>query len=164
LAEDVLSALGHLALGSRLKRVGERLQSETQAILSDAGLDFPAAQFPILAALDRLGPLSIGELAAALGVAQPGVTRMIGKIEAEGLVRTRAGPDDRRIRIVSLTPSGRRLVDRAKRTAWPLIEAAVADACLGLSGPLLVQIAGLEDALAARPLPQRANARRGRYS
>lgn len=164
MAEDILGALGHLALGSRFKRVGERLQAETQVLLADAGIDFPAAQFPVLAAIDRLGPLTIGELAAALGVAQPGVTRMIGKIEGGGLVRSKAGADDRRIKIVALTPAGRRLVDRAKRAAWPQIEAAVADVCGGLSGPLLTQISGLEAALEARPLSMRTVARKGRKS
>lgn len=164
MTEDILGALGHLALGSRFKRVGERLQSETQALLANAGIDFPAAQFPVLAAIDRIGPLSIGELAAALGIAQPGVTRMIGKMEAEGIVRSTAGAEDRRIKIVSLAPVGRRLVDRAKRAAWPLIDAAVADACSGLSGPLLTQISGLEAALEAKPLNMRAVTRRGRKS
>ncbi len=40
--------------------------------------------------------------------------------------------------------------------AWPRIEAAVADACAGATGPLLTQLAGPEEALLSSPLSVRA--------
>ena len=36
MTEDVVKQLGQLALGTRLKRLGERLQSQTQALLEEA--------------------------------------------------------------------------------------------------------------------------------
>ena len=62
MVEDVVRELGHLSLGTRLKRIGETLQAQTQAVLAAHGFEQPAAYFPLLAALDRLGPLSVGEL------------------------------------------------------------------------------------------------------
>lgn len=156
MTEDVVRALGYLTLGSRLKRIGERLQAQSQNLFARADIAVPAAQAPLLAALDRLGPLSIGDLTQALGVTQPGVTRMAGKLEAAGLVASQRQAGDRRVNTVALTAKGRRLVAQSKRAAWPPIEAAVADACAGLSGPLLAQVAALEDALAAVPLAARA--------
>jgi len=44
---------------------------------------------------------------------------------------------------------------RAQREAWPAIEAAVAEACAGLKGDLLAQLAALETALVERPLSLR---------
>ncbi|MCE4555398.1 MarR family winged helix-turn-helix transcriptional regulator [Roseateles cellulosilyticus] len=153
--EDVVRVLGHLSLGTRLKRIGETLQAQTQAVLAAHGFEQPAAWFPLLAALDRLGPLSVGELSSAIGVTQPVITRSLGGLEEEGLVESQALEADRRVRRVALTRKGRSLVQRARREAWPAIEAAVAQACAGLTGDLLAQLAGLEDALAATPLVQR---------
>jgi len=154
--EDVVKELGYLALGTRLKRLGERLQTQTQGLLEHADIDLPAGHFPLLAALERLGAMNVGELTEALGTSQPGVTRLLDRLEAEGLVRSAQLPDDRRVRTIALTKAGRQLISRSKRTAWPMIEAAVADACAGPAEPLLAAVAALEEALAAAPLRIRA--------
>lgn len=156
MVEDVVKELGYLALGTRLKRLGERLQAQTQVVLELEGVELPASHFPVLAALDRLGPMNVGELTEAVGVSQPGVTRLLDKLVAEGLVSSAQLAGDRRVRAIALTKSGRQLIARSKRTAWPIIEAAVADACAGPAQPLLAALAALEAALAAVPLGSRA--------
>jgi len=156
MVHDVVKELGHLALGTRLKRLGERFQAQTQVLLDQAGIDLPASHFPLLVALDRLGTLSIGELTQAVGTSQPGVTRLVEKLIAVDLVRSAPSANDGRVRIIALTRTGRQLIARSKRSALPLIEAAVADACDIPAQPLLVLLAALEDALAARPLSSRA--------
>ena len=152
MSEDVVKDLGYLTLGTRLKRLGERLQGQTQVLLDHVGVDLPASHFPILAALDRVGAMSVGELAEAVGISQPGVTRMLDKLEADGLVGSTQLANDRRVRTIALTKSGRQLISRSKRIAWPMIEAAVADACAGPAQPLLAVLAALEQALATAPL------------
>jgi len=153
--EDVIRSLGFLCLGSRLKRIGEQLQADTQRVLDRLDVPVQSSQFPLLAALDRLGPLPVGELAQALGVAQPGVTRSVALLTELGLVEATQSNDDQRRRIVSLSRSGRSLIETAKRAVWPRIENAVADLCGSLSGPLLDQLATIEDGLAAVPLDRR---------
>lgn len=153
---DIVRELGYLTLGSRLKRLGERLQAQTQVVLTEADIDVPASHFPLLAALDRLGPLSVGELAQAVGVSQPGVSRMLENLQADGFVTSQRLKVDRRLRPIVLTKGGQQVVARAKQLIWPRIEAAVAEACAGASGPLLAQLSALEEALAAAPLQVRA--------
>jgi DNA-binding MarR family transcriptional regulator len=160
MVEDIVRELGYLTLGSRLKRIGERLQAQAEAVLQEAGTPLSASHCPVLAALDRLGPLSVGELSQALGVSQPGVTRLLERLESDGLLRSQPAAADRRVRQVVLTRSGRQFVARAKLAAWARIEAAVADACRGLRGPLLGQLTALEEALAEAPLSTRAVPRR----
>jgi DNA-binding MarR family transcriptional regulator len=155
MTEDIVRSLGYLPLGSRFRRIGERLQADTQRILDEIGQPLQASHHPFLAALDRLGPLTIGELAEAVGITQPGVTRSIRQLTDLGFVRSRLAPDDQRRRIVSLTDAGQAAVDRAKTTVWPRVERAVADLCDGLEGSLLDQLAALEDSLAERPLHRR---------
>lgn len=154
--EDILRSLGFLCLGSRLKRIGEQLQADTQRVLDGLDVRIQSSQYPLLAALDRLGPLPVGELAQSLGIAQPGVTRSVALLSELGLVEVSPSNDDQRRRIVSLSQNGRRLVDDAKREVWPRIENAVAELCADLSGPLLSQLSTIEDRLAATPLDRRA--------
>lgn len=156
MVEDTVKALGYLTLGTRLKRLGERLQSQTQVLLEEAALGLPASYCPFLAALHRLGPISVGELAETIGISQPGVTRVLEKLESEGLVQSRQVAGDRRVRTVALSKSGQQLVSHARRTAWPMIDAAVADACASAAQSLLEQLTALEEALAAAPLTARA--------
>jgi DNA-binding MarR family transcriptional regulator len=153
---DVVRELGYLTLGSRLKRIGERLQGQAQVLLEESGISLPSPCFPLLAALDRLGPLSVGELAEAVGVSQPAVTRVLDTLESEGLVKSNPPARDRRVRPIALTRTGRKLISRVKQSVWPKIEAAVADACAGAAGPLLTQLAALEEALRTTPLNLRA--------
>ena len=153
--EDVVRRHGYLMLGTRLKRIGERLQGDTQRIIDAHGAAVQGSQFTFLAALDDLGPRTVGELAEAVGVTQPGATRAIGQLVKRGLVTLRPGRDDQRQHVVTLTAKGRQTVDLGKREIWPRVVAAVADLCRDLSGPLLDQLAQLEDGLAEQPLDRR---------
>ena len=159
MVEDVVKSLGFLCLGTRMKRIGERLQADTQAIVDAMDLPVGAGQCPMLAAIDRLGPLTIGDLADALGITQPAVTRSVNQLVDLGYLAVKPAEDDQRRRIVDLTESGRDLVEHAKAAIWPRIEDAVRDLCGDLSGPLLEQLAAIEDGLATRSLQQRSDDR-----
>jgi DNA-binding MarR family transcriptional regulator len=153
---DVVRDLGYLTLGTRLKRIGERMQAHTQRILDEHALSIQAAQFPFLAAIDRLGALTVGELAEAVGVTQPGATRALLQLAEVGLVEIVQDKSDQRRKSVTLTAQGKRLVATGKRAVWPLIEHAVRELCGDLSGPLLAQLASIEAGLEAEPLDRRA--------
>ena len=152
--EDVVRALGYLCLGSRFKRIGEQLQAGTQIILAQLGPISPG-QYPMLAALDRMGPLTVGEMAQAVGLSQPGVTRSLLQLTELGVIEMNPSPADGRIRVASLSQAGRDLVSRAKAGGWAAAEAAVANLCGDLDGPLLDQLGAIEDRLAKLPLHHR---------
>ena len=156
MVEDVLRALGFLCLGSRLKRIGERFQADTQRVLDELGIPVQSSQFPFLAAVDRLGPLAIGELAEAIGITQPGATRSVAQLIELGFLEAQQAPEDQRRKVISLTRKGQRLIDLAKREAWPRIAGAVTEVCGDLSGPLLDQLGAIEDRLSETPLSRRA--------
>src|SRR6185369_12768487 len=96
MVEDVVRGFGFLALGSRMKRIGERLQADTQRIISEHGGPLQASQYPFLAAIDRLGPLTIGELAEAVGISQPGATRALMQLIDLRLIEAKPAADDQR--------------------------------------------------------------------
>ena len=155
MVDDVVREMGYLTLGSRLRRIGERFQSEVQRVLDDLGLPVQASQFPALAAIDRLGPLTVGDLAEAIGITQPGATRIMTQLSEIGLVDVRQSSEDQRRRFLSLTDKGRQLVETSKRNLWPRIDAAVAEICGDLTGPLLEQLTAIEQDLEATPLHRR---------
>lgn len=66
-------------------------------------------------ALRRLlpGPLAMRELAAELMTDKPYVTLIVDHLEELGLVTRGISPDDRRRRIVTLTPAGRAAAERS---------------------------------------------------
>jgi len=153
---DILVDLGELFLGSRLKRLAERLQADAAKVAQAAGLAIQPAQFPLLAAIDRYGPLTVGEAVDALGLSQPAVTRCATGLVEAGLIEVERSESDLRQRRLHLSDAGRAAMAQAKRTMWPRLDGAVKQLCAPLSGGLLDQVAQIEAALERTPLEERA--------
>jgi DNA-binding MarR family transcriptional regulator/N-acetylglutamate synthase-like GNAT family acetyltransferase len=153
---DIIADLGHLFLGSRLKRLAERLQADAAKVHRALGIDAQPAELALMAALDRLGSVTVSAAVEALGVSQPAVTRTAAALVERGLLAAESSEDDQRQRVLALTRPGKAIVARAKKSAWPAIDRAVATMCGPLEGPLLEQITALERQLEDRPLEERA--------
>jgi DNA-binding MarR family transcriptional regulator len=65
--------------------------------------------------IERLQPVTLGDLAAAERVQPPTLTRVVAKLEALGLAERHDHPTDRRAVHVRLTADGQRLLDRTRR-------------------------------------------------
>jgi DNA-binding MarR family transcriptional regulator len=76
-----------------------------------AGLPFSRVR-----ALDRLrhGPLTLRALAEVIGADPPATTVIVNDLEARSLVVRETHPEDKRAKIVSLTPAGRRVLKSAQ--------------------------------------------------
>lgn len=155
---DILEDLGDLFLGSRLKRLAERLQADAGRIIRAAGLPIQPAQFPMLAAIDRYGPLTVGQAVETLGLSQPAVTRTLTGLTELGLLETTRDEADLRQKTIRLTSAGETLMARGKPIVWPRVDAAVKQLCAPLSGSLLEQIGQLEQALDRQSLEDRVRA------
>ena len=81
---------------------------------------FPLLHGAVLGRLDREGPRSVSDLAAAERVRPQSMAQTIAELEAEGLVRRRPDPGDRRRALVEMTAAGRSALeaDRAHRVGW----------------------------------------------
>ncbi|MEP9385928.1 MarR family transcriptional regulator [Mesorhizobium sp. KR9-304] len=73
----------------------------------------PAYGFVLLAARDR--PASSTELASKLGVTKQAVSKVLEPMDAAGLIRRSADPQDARMKIVELAPRGKRLLATVER-------------------------------------------------
>lgn len=147
---DILREYGPLFLGSRLKRLGERMQAGAAKVTLDAGLPVQPAHMSFLGALDGR-PMTVGQLTQTVGISQPGVTRAIGQLIDLGLVHSEPGEDQRQRRL-SLTSAGAAVLARAKLHVWPQVEAAVLELFGGHPESFIDQIAALENALDDTPL------------
>jgi DNA-binding MarR family transcriptional regulator len=58
--------------------------------------------------------LSVKDLAERLNITSGGVTKVVGSLEEQGILRRDMDPDDRRGIIVSLTPEGNSLLEKLK--------------------------------------------------
>ena len=156
MAGDIVAELGHLFLGTRLKRLAERMQADVLKVAAGAGLPIQPSQYPLLALIEREGSVTVGQIAETLGISQPGVTRNMARLVELGLVEMTRDGRDQRQKSLSLSDAGKAAMEVSKREVWPRIDMAVAAICEQLSGPLLGQISAIEHALDEKPLDQRA--------
>jgi DNA-binding MarR family transcriptional regulator len=85
-----------------------RLRTEDDAL----GVSPP--RLSALSVVVYAGPLGIGALAAAEGVAAPTMTRLVDGLERDGLVRRRRDPSDARGVLVEATATGRRILTKGR--------------------------------------------------
>ncbi len=102
------------ALRVSVMRLARRLRNERE----DASLTLN--QISAMGALARLGPITLGELAAAERIQPPSMTRIVSALEERGLAARGPDASDRRLVIVRLTDEGKAMLaaDRRRRDAW----------------------------------------------
>lgn len=83
-------------------------------------------QFNLMMTLGNMGPMTVGALAEVLGMDASGVPRAIRPLADQDLIAVERG-EDRRQRLLSLTRSGRSLLDSAT-PAWARVQAELVDA------------------------------------
>ncbi len=103
LASDLRVVIGQLI---------RRLRAEQQR--------FSLSQGAVLGRLDREGPQSVSDLAAAERVRPQSMAQTVADLESAGLVDRRPDPSDRRRALVSLTEAGIEalLASRREREGW----------------------------------------------
>jgi DNA-binding MarR family transcriptional regulator/predicted N-acetyltransferase YhbS len=123
LAVDVMDELGELAFASRLKRLSERLFRDGSEIYRDHAVEFEAKWFPVLYLLGRESPLPLTDVARALRLTHPAVSRMASEMTSRGLVRSEKDPGDERKRLLCLTGEGKELRKRLEPVWCHIAEA-----------------------------------------
>jgi len=73
-----------------------------------------ASQLSALVTIERLGAVTLGELASVEKVQPPTMTRIVDSLEDQGFVRRETDEQDRRICRVRATPQGRKLLERSR--------------------------------------------------
>ena len=74
-------------------RLARRLRQESATGLSPS-------QLSVLAVVHNRGPLTLGELAEVERVAPPTISKVVAKLEADGLLQRQVDPTDKRVSLV----------------------------------------------------------------
>ena len=77
--------------------------------LPGGACDLSPVQCHVLHLIDPERPLAMSRLAEVLACDASNVTGLVDRLEARGLVRRRPSAEDRRVRVIQLTPEGSRL-------------------------------------------------------
>jgi DNA-binding MarR family transcriptional regulator len=110
-------SLDSVELAAQLRISATRL---ARRLRQEASKGLTPSQLSALAAVDRHGAMTLGALAAYERVAPPTITKVVTKLEADGLLERRADGHDRRVCRVATTPAGAALLTEVRRQkdAW----------------------------------------------
>ncbi len=87
------------------------IEKQARHTIEATGLCF--SDFAVLELLLHKGPAPVNVIGAKILVTSGSATTAVDRLESRGLVRRENDPDDRRARIVHLTPKGRALIEPA---------------------------------------------------
>src|SRR6201984_3252162 len=96
--------------------------------LAETGID--DTDFRILEALLNKGPLPVNTIGPKVFLTPGSISTAVERLAERGLVSRVESPEDRRIRVVSLTPKGKRLIAPVFRKHAAEIRRVLADASL----------------------------------
>jgi DNA-binding MarR family transcriptional regulator len=134
---NLYQKLGHLVLGSRLRRMSETFLAEINRIYQNEGIDFDASWFPVFYLLSKNDSLSIKELSEQTEVSHPAASQLITNLKNRNLVETTVSVDDGRKQLVQFTDKGRALLNQIL-PVWDAISSSMAE--LAASDPKIAEL------------------------
>jgi DNA-binding MarR family transcriptional regulator len=126
-----------------IARVSRRLRRHELAGLTPT-------QLSALATVERAGPLRLGDLAAAEGIAPSTLTRLVTALEERGYVERCPVPGDARASTLAITPQGHAVLERIRQESTTMLADSLRTltseqlAALAAALPALEQLAGAD--------------------
>src|SRR5215472_10002602 len=110
-------------------------------------------QLAALSTVERAGPLRLGDLAAAEGIAPSTLTRLVTVLEEAGYVTRRPDPSDARASTIAITEMGHETMERLRDEGTAMLTASIQlltreqRAALAAALPSLELLAGADSAV-----------------
>ncbi len=105
------------SLGHWTAQVFYLLRSTLNQRFQDAGYDVTREQWKVLVYIQREPGIAQRDLEVRVHKNQPALTKILGRLEAKGLISRTMDTTDRRIRYIALTPHGEVMTDRLSELA-----------------------------------------------
>jgi DNA-binding MarR family transcriptional regulator len=109
-----------------LRKASRRISQMYDTTLAPSGMK--TTQRAILAQIHRSEPVSVSVLAEALVMDAGGLAHTLKPLDRDGFVEISIDPNDRRGRVVSLTPAGRAKLKETDRL-WKVAQRSFETAC-----------------------------------
>ncbi|MGV6876332.1 MarR family winged helix-turn-helix transcriptional regulator [Pseudochelatococcus sp. B33] len=133
-----------------LTKVSRKIHTAFNQQVTAHGLTYPRAR--ALLRLIRKQNMTQSELACELELEQATLVRLLDRMEEHGLVERRPGPNDRRVKLVVLTPHGeeqaalvRSIGEEMRKRIFEDIDPDDLAAAMTLLGRMSANVAKLED-------------------
>jgi DNA-binding MarR family transcriptional regulator len=101
-------------IGELSSRLRLAIARSARRMRQEAGTDLSPSLTSALATIERHGPITPSELAELERVQRPSATRIVSRLETEGLVDRAADPADGRSSLVSASAQGNALLRRLR--------------------------------------------------
>jgi MarR family transcriptional regulator, organic hydroperoxide resistance regulator len=157
---DYVREAGPAAIGARLRRLSNEVDGDARRLYAEFGVVFEQRWLGLLDLLSRHGPLTVGELAGALGISHPSVSQSRQSLARAGLIAWERDGQDQRRRKLRLTEEGSALVARLA-PLWQALDEAAKEIDRE-AGSAVAALERLEGVLRARSVYDRVRERLGR--
>jgi DNA-binding MarR family transcriptional regulator len=156
MSDNYYEKLGQLILGSRLRKLSERLMLEMGNIYKSRNIEFEPGWFHIMYLLSENEKMSITQISEMLQVSHPSVIQVVGVLEKRDIVKISIDSSDKRKRMVELSDNGISLLERIKPVWNEIDQMMITFLSEGeYSMNILNAITEIEKNLEAKPLSER---------
>jgi len=142
------------AFAMRVGQLATIIYEQMDECLASHGVKLPGYTTSIVQSLYHAGPQSISDLAVRLQLSHQLASQRVQWLVREGFAAVASGTEDRRVRIVKLTRTGRAEADKLQRFL-PMIDSAYGDLFEQVGLDLHDAVVRASAALADRPLATR---------
>ncbi|UCD95537.1 MAG: MarR family transcriptional regulator [Candidatus Zixiibacteriota bacterium] len=155
---DYIEELGTLALASRLRRFIDKLIKDGTRVYESLDFEFEVRWFPIFHLLSYHSPLTVMQIAEALGLAHPSIIETADEMARRALVTSYRDDADKRRRLLCLTEEGKNLAVKLE-PVWKAFWEAADDVFREAGCDLLDSIEKVETVLEQKTFYERIVAR-----
>jgi DNA-binding MarR family transcriptional regulator len=104
-----------MAAATSIMRAQQIVQTRVEEALRTFDLTFARYEALVLLGFSRRGALPMGKMGERLMIHPTSVTNIVDRLEAQGFVRRQPHETDRRTTLVTITETGRQVMERATK-------------------------------------------------
>jgi len=120
MTDNIISKLGALAIGARMRRLTDMFARDVAIIYKEHHLDFEAKYFVLFYLISQRNGIGIMEIADELSLTHPGIIHLAKELEKKGYIESVKSPIDSRKRLLSLSKKGKAALPEFKKV-WDKI-------------------------------------------
>lgn len=112
---DFYDIVGKVAIGSRLRRLNEKIVEDGAKIYKSYGIEIDPKWFPVFYALSIKKEASITEIASFIGHSHPSVSQIAKEMKKQGLLESRKSKSDKRVTSIKLSEKGQGFIPQLEQ-------------------------------------------------
>ncbi|AFY96988.1 bifunctional helix-turn-helix transcriptional regulator/GNAT family N-acetyltransferase [Chamaesiphon minutus] len=154
---DFYSQIGKVALGSRLRRLSDRLTEDAAKIYTLYNVALDPKWFPVFYVLSQKESAAVTEIAQIIGHSHASVSQIVREMSSRGLATTEKHSQDARVSVVKLSDAGKQLIPQLEKQCID-VHQAVEELLLESQYDLWNAVAEVEFLLAGKSFLDRVQA------